>query len=145
MIVDVLYEGLPLARGANAREEGSGAFIELESPMPVGTRVTVRGPDGDRPARVDKVHEGIGPGVVVSFVDGRSLGDPGSQRKASQLPQAEVNAPTETMGGDTVPDEPDGGGAEGEPEPGGDDQPGQQSKKSRKDRRGKNRKSAAGH
>ncbi len=148
MIVDVLYEGLPLAKGATARQEGAGAFIELEAPMPVGTRLTVRGPEGERQARVEHVHEGVGPGVMVKFVDGASLGDPGSERKASQVPQhsaaREPNAPEgpmeTTSGGDTVPDdsEPAGGG---ETEPG----PDPEKKSGRKDRRGKNRKTVAGH
>src|SRR5438270_13345006 len=69
MIVDVLYEGLTLQTGAQAREDADGTFIELESPMPVGTRLTVRGPEGERPARVEHVREGMGAGVVVKFVE----------------------------------------------------------------------------
>src|SRR5690348_7654551 len=93
MIVDVLYEGLPLAKGCNAREEGTGAFIELEHPMPVGTRLVVKSAESERPARVERVHEGVGPGVVVAFVDQKTLGDPGSERKASQVPQASAAEP----------------------------------------------------
>src|SRR5689334_6794265 len=102
MIVDVLYDGLPLAKGVSAREEGSGAFLELESPMPVGTRLIVKGPDFERPARVERVHEGVGPGVVIAFVDHKTLGDPGSQRSGSQVPQPSAAAPAEE------PDEPNG-------------------------------------
>ena len=102
MIVDVLYEGLPLAKGVNAREEGSGAFLELEHPMPVGTRLVVKGAEFERPARVERVHEGVGPGVVVVFVDHKTLGDPGSERQASQVPQASAAPAAEPE-----PDEPD--------------------------------------
>ena len=106
MTVDVLYEGLPVAQGATAREEGPGAFIELDAPMPVGARLVVRGPTGDRPARVVRVHEGIGPGVVVSFLDGQSLGDAGSQRTAAQVPQA-TQLPAEPEAAETEPEKPD--------------------------------------
>src|SRR6185503_1414526 len=69
MIVDVLYEGLALAKGANAREEGKGAFVELEAPMPVGTRLTLRSESGERLARVERVQEGATSGVEVRFLD----------------------------------------------------------------------------
>jgi len=69
MVVDVLYEGLTLQTGAQAREEDGGTFIELEAPMPVGTRLTVRSSDGERAARVHHVREGAGAGVLVKFVE----------------------------------------------------------------------------
>jgi hypothetical protein len=69
MVVDVLYDGLPLQTGAQVREEPGGAFIELEAPMPVGTTLTLRSPEGERAARVEKVHEGVGSGVLVKFVE----------------------------------------------------------------------------
>lgn len=90
MVVDVLYDGLPLQTGATAREEQGGAFIELDAPMPVGTRLTVRGPDGSKPARVERVREGVGAGVLVRFLD--------------------ANAPDGPVGGDTVPEETEGNG-----------------------------------
>jgi hypothetical protein len=70
MIVDVLYSGLTLAKGANARasdEGGDALFVELESPMPVGTALVIRTPDGERAGRVAAVNEGNGPGVTVRF------------------------------------------------------------------------------
>jgi hypothetical protein len=70
MTVDVLYEGLTLQSGAQAREETDGTFIELESPMPVGTKLTVRGPEGERSGRVAHVREGMGSGVLVKFENG---------------------------------------------------------------------------
>ena len=86
MVVDVLYDGLPLQSGANAREEPGGAFIELEAPMPVGTQLTVRGPDGEKPARVEKVHEGVGSGVLVRFLDGHAGADEPDGEAASTEP-----------------------------------------------------------
>jgi hypothetical protein len=70
MTVDVLYEGLTLQSGAQAREETDGTFIELEAPMPVGTQLTVRGPEGERSGRVAHVREGMGSGVLVKFENG---------------------------------------------------------------------------
>ena len=67
MPVDILYEGLTIARGAPARPEGDGLFVELEAPMPVGTRLIIRDESGESPARVERVHEGVGPGVLVKL------------------------------------------------------------------------------
>jgi hypothetical protein len=67
MIVDVLYEGLALAKGAEARSDGDALFVELESPMPVGTRLVIRTPEGERDARVEAVNEGLKSGVTVRF------------------------------------------------------------------------------
>jgi hypothetical protein len=67
MTVDVLYEGLAIAKGAAAREESGGLFVELEAPMPVGTRLVIHDGGGERAARVTHVHEGIGPGVLIVF------------------------------------------------------------------------------
>jgi hypothetical protein len=131
MIVDVLYEGLPLAKGVNAREEGSGAFLELDHPMPVGTRLIVKGAEFERPARVERVHEGVGPGVVVVFVDQKTLGDPDSERKASQVPQASA---------EPEPDEPDDVGG---PPANGD--PAGEKKGPLKNRRNRRSKSATNH
>jgi hypothetical protein len=115
MVVDVLYDGLPLQTGANARTEGNGAFIELEAPMPVGTRLTVRGPDGEKPARVEKVHEGVGAGVLVRFL--------------------EANA-SEAAAADSGPEAAEGEAADGEAEA-EPDKKGQAPPKKRKGRKGR--------
>jgi hypothetical protein len=83
MTVDVLYEGLPLLTGATLREQGDGAFLEWEAPMPVGTRLTLRGPEGERTARVQHVQEGAGAGVVLTCVEGRA--------PVEQFPAADTN------------------------------------------------------
>jgi hypothetical protein len=92
MVVDVLYDGLPLQTGANAREEGGGTFIELEAPMPVGTTLLVRSAEGERSARVEKVHEGVGAGVLVKFLDADSEAaaepeEAEAEKKPEQAPQ----------------------------------------------------------
>lgn len=45
-LVEVTYRGLPVARGAKLADSGEQGFLELDAPLPVGTRVTVTG-DGD--------------------------------------------------------------------------------------------------
>ena len=64
MIVDVSWDGVKLAAGAQTREEAGGWFIELEQPMPVGTRLTLEG-DAQATVRVTRVHEGLGAGMLV--------------------------------------------------------------------------------
>ena len=67
MNVDVMYQGLALVKGANARAEGGRLFVELEAPMPVGTRLELVTPDGTRSGRVESVIEGVGAGMLVDF------------------------------------------------------------------------------
>ncbi len=65
MSVDVSYEGVVLQRGAEVRETAAGLYVALEAPMPVGTALALD--EGGRAHRVKvaRVHEGIGPGVLV--------------------------------------------------------------------------------
>ena len=70
MPVDVEWDGVPLAKGAAAREEDGGWFVELEQPMPVGTSVVLAG-DVQATLTVTRVNEGIGAGMLVKKVDGR--------------------------------------------------------------------------
>lgn len=121
MTVDVLYEGVALAHAAKVREEGKGAFVELEAPMPVGTRLVLRGPDGERVARVERVMEGATSGVEVRFVDERGGREtaPGAVREAA--------------GGEPV---------EPEPEPA---EPKDGEKRGRKDKRGQKRRNTNAH
>lgn len=64
MPVDVSYEGIVLARGAQVKQTPAGLFLALEPPMPVGTLLHA----GDSPVRVARVHEGAGSGVIVVAV-----------------------------------------------------------------------------
>jgi hypothetical protein len=82
MNVDVIYQGLALAKGANARSEGGGLFVELEAPMPVGTALELVTPEGTKSGRVESVVEGAGAGMLVGF----------GARKS-----AEPNAPMQEM------------------------------------------------
>src|SRR3954468_16741991 len=82
MDVDVIYQGLALVKGANARSEGAGLFVELEAPMPVGTTLELVTPEGTRAGKVESVIEGAGAGMLVGF----------GARKS-----AEPNAPMQEM------------------------------------------------
>lgn len=101
MIVDVLYEGLVLAQGANARasnEGGDGLFVELESPMPVGTALVIRTPDGERAGRVASINEGNGPGVTVRF-GGPAKIEEAPDSKNGESDDDEPSDPKKTSGG----------------------------------------------
>lgn len=64
MIVDVSWDGVNLVQGAQAREDAGGWFVELEQPMPVGTRLRLSG-ETEADVRVARVHEGLGAGMLV--------------------------------------------------------------------------------
>src|SRR5262245_23649818 len=69
MIVDVLYDGLTVATGADAKSEGSGLFVAMSQPLPVGTRLVLRSTEGEKVARIERVQEGDQPGVLVRYID----------------------------------------------------------------------------
>jgi len=102
--VDVLYEGLTIARGAPARPEGDGLFVELEAPMPVGTRLIIRDEGGENVARVERVHEGVGPGVLLKLggAAAKPVRPPPVAQKVDAVPQKVDVERTE-------PEEPDSG------------------------------------
>jgi len=130
MVVDVLYEGLKVAEAAETREEAGGLFVPLGSPLPVGTRLLLRGPEGDRLVRVDKVHEGVGPGVLVRPLDARMAAQ-GPPPEASAATEFDRDSPTDPNA--LAPDT-------GESGEGGDGE-----KKGRKEKRKKGGKSAERH
>lgn len=68
MTLDVTWDGVVLAKGAQAREQDGGWFVELEQPMPVGTRLELSG-DTQAAVQVTRVHEGIGAGMVLKRVE----------------------------------------------------------------------------
>jgi hypothetical protein len=108
MNVDVIYQGLALVKGANARSEGGGVFVELESPMPVGTRLELVTPDGTKSGRVESVVEGAGAGMLVGFGARKAAPEPNApmaEMKSAPAPAAEKPAPVEAAEKDD--DEPD--------------------------------------
>lgn len=64
MPVDVKWDGVLLTGGANAREQDGGWFVEIEQPMPVGTRIELSG-DVQATVTVARVHEGLGAGMLL--------------------------------------------------------------------------------
>jgi hypothetical protein len=87
MIVDVTWNGVTLAKGAQARSEGSGWFVELEQPMPVGTLLTLEG-EAQATVRVARVHEGLGAGMVVTVVGGQRADEKKPDEMAAQAEAA---------------------------------------------------------
>lgn len=47
-VVDVTYRGLRVAKGVKLADGGEQGFLEVDAPLPVGTRVTVEGEGGFR-------------------------------------------------------------------------------------------------
>jgi hypothetical protein len=93
MIVDVTWNGMTLARGAQARTEPNGWFVELEQPMPVGTTLALAG-EAQATVRVAKVHEGLGAGMWVKAlapVDGGAKPEPEKQAAAEIADEKEGN------------------------------------------------------
>lgn len=70
MPVDVKWDGVLLTGGANARDQDGGWFIELEQPMPVGTRIELSG-DVQATVAVARVQEGLGAGMLLKRADSR--------------------------------------------------------------------------
>lgn len=70
MSVDVSYQGVVLARHAEVKETPGGRFVALEQPMPVGTVLLLDEQGARLEVRVQRVHEGVGPGVLVTAQGG---------------------------------------------------------------------------
>lgn len=87
MTLDVVWDGVPLATGATAREQDGGWLVELEQPMPVGTSLVLTG-DVQATVVVARVHEGAGAAMLV-------------KRAVSQAPAA---APAATADGEEPTD-----------------------------------------
>jgi hypothetical protein len=63
--IEVRYAGVIVGRTAAVRGlDGSGAFIGIAEPLPVGTIVTLKMSDGTKEARVAEVVESAEPNVV---------------------------------------------------------------------------------
>ena len=150
MTVDVQYQGLALATGLPARDEDGAIFVELESPMPVGTRLDVVTAEGTRSGRVFSVVEGPGAGMVVAFgayvpkVKSPEPNAPMAEMKSAPpvplepavaaAPAAAAPAAAAASAAPATKEEGDD-----EPEPGPDDN------KKKRERRSKSRKTVIGH
>lgn len=82
-----------MARGVEAKADGEALFVPAEAALPVGTRVTLRGPDGGETAyRVARVQESFTPGMILE-----SLAPP--KAKPEPVPEAVPEATEEADGG----------------------------------------------
>jgi hypothetical protein len=126
MTVDVVYEGMTLAQGVNARPEAGGLFVDFETPMPVGTRLELVTSDGAKLGRVESVVEGMGAGMQVGF----GAAKPKPKAAEPNAPMAEIHSAPAQAEKESEKEEPD------EPEP--DD-----NGRKRRSRRG--RKTVIGH
>lgn len=57
MAIDVLYQGMVLARDAKMMAAQAGTFVELSAPMPVGTQLVLEEDGVACPVRVERVVE----------------------------------------------------------------------------------------
>ncbi len=94
MPVDVTWDGVPLVRGATAREQDGGWFVELEQPMPVGTLLTLAG-DVQATVAVARVHEGLGAGMLLRAAGSASP----SVAASSAVESADEPKPDNNSGG----------------------------------------------
>lgn len=86
MPVDVRWDGVLLVGGATAREQDGGWFVELEQPMPVGTRIELSG-DVQATVAVARVHEGLGAGMLVKKADARAAASAPAAAVESAAPE----------------------------------------------------------
>lgn len=91
MPVDVKWDGVLLTGGANARDQDGGWFVELEQPMPVGTRIELSG-DVQATVAVARVQEGLGAGMLLKRADSRP------PTADSPAPKSEAPAPEKEEG-----------------------------------------------
>jgi hypothetical protein len=97
--MDLSYDGIALATGATARREGRGLFVEVELPMPIGTRLMLRDGGAERAARVVGVRETAPAGMWLVELDA-----PSAPAKAPP-PEAPAGAAAAAKAAET-PDEP---------------------------------------
>lgn len=73
MSLDISYQGLPLLRGASVRFEDGGLFVASEAPMPVATALNLSSGEHQLPAKVRRVREGSGAGMLIVPQSGSKL------------------------------------------------------------------------
>jgi hypothetical protein len=76
MSIEVIYQGLSIAKDARFRLQDGGVFVQLEGPMPVATQLALRSGDNTLRGRVRRVvekAEGQGSGMLVGPAEGTRL------------------------------------------------------------------------
>jgi hypothetical protein len=124
--IEVRYAGVIVGRTAAVRGlDGSGAFIGIAEPLPVGTIVTLKMSDGTKEARVAEVVESAEPNVVgmrvVFDIGARASAPRAAASVAAPAPVAEpapvaapapvVAEPAQTMAATPVEESADEGSA----------------------------------
>ena len=93
-VQEVRYSGVVVGRGVPVRErEAGGAFVVLAEPLPVGTKITLRGEGGDETGRVTEVIESANPdqaGMRIEFVVAGETGARAPQAKPIEAKPAET-------------------------------------------------------
>lgn len=95
MSVDVVYQGLTIARGAGTKVTGRELFIETEGPMPVATALTVTHGGHSLASRVSRVVEGVGAGMVLVPAQGDALPAWLTQMRPQQVETVTIEADSE--------------------------------------------------
>ena len=73
MSIEVIYQGLTIAKGPGFRLQDGGVFIELDGPMPVATQLSLTHGDNALHGRVRRVTEGAGAGMLIVPTAGQKL------------------------------------------------------------------------
>lgn len=75
MSIEVIYQGLSIARDARFRLQDGGVFVQLEGPMPVATRLSLRSGEHTLAGKVRRVVEKTegGSGMLVGPAEGSRL------------------------------------------------------------------------
>lgn len=99
MSLDISYQGLPLLRQTSGRFEDGGLFVPSDAPMPVATALSLRYGDHQLAAKVRRVREGSGAGMLIVAGAGGKLPrwlidiHPESAATASELFEAPAPPP----------------------------------------------------
>ena len=65
MSIEVIYQGLTIAKGPAFRLQDGGVFVELDGPMPVATQLSLTHGENALHGRVRRVTEGAGAGMLI--------------------------------------------------------------------------------
>lgn len=65
MSIEVIYQGLTIAKGPSFRLQDGGVFVELDGPMPVATALSLHSGEHALHGRVRRVSEGTGAGMLI--------------------------------------------------------------------------------
>ncbi|MCS6915776.1 MAG: hypothetical protein NZ890_21415 [Myxococcota bacterium] len=113
MNVDVIYQGLPIVRGAPVRLEQGSLFVEMDGPMPVATRLTLVAEERRLDGLVQRIREGAGSGIYFA-PEGGALPDWIWPPPPNPVETAERAAPAGAAAGEDAVAGGGGAGAAGE-------------------------------